>query len=109
MSSAIGRESSDDDQYGRRQTAFLQGDSGESERNVYGDLPSDAKQLFGLSEDEIIKLEGSVDGLRTAPKAWLAKVVADLTRLGATQHPLDQCVFMFTPNPESWQDRSACM
>ena len=50
-------------------TAFLQGDSGESERNVYGDLPSDARHLFGLSEDEVIKLEGSVYGLRTAPKA----------------------------------------
>ena len=40
-------------------------------------------------------MEGSVHGLRTAPKAWLAKVVAYLTRLGAKQHPLDQCVYMF--------------
>ena len=27
-------------------TAFLQGDSGESERNVYGDLPPDTRELF---------------------------------------------------------------
>ena len=73
-------------------TAFLQGDSGESERNVYGDLPPDARELFGVSPDEIIKLEGSVYGLRTAPKAWFARVVADLTKLGAKQHPLDHCV-----------------
>ena len=33
--------------------------------------------------------------LRTAPKAWFAKVVKDLINLGACQHPLDQCVFMF--------------
>ena len=76
-------------------TAFLQGDSGESERNVYGDLPPDAKESFGVSPDEILKLEGSVYGLRTAPKAWFARVVADLTKLGARQHPFDQCVFMF--------------
>ena len=83
-------------------TAFLQGDSGESERTVYGDLPSDAREMFGVSPDEVIKFEGSVYGPRTAPMAWFARVVADLTRLAAKQHPLDQCVCSCsTPSPES--------
>ena len=50
---------------------------------------------FGLSQDEVIKLEGSVYGLRTAPKAWFTRVAKDPKALGAKQHPLDQCVFMF--------------
>ena len=75
-------------------TAFLQGNLGESERGAHGDLPPDAKSLFGVSEDEVIKLEGSVYGLITAPHAWFQKIAADLKGLGARQHPLDQCVFM---------------
>ena len=67
----------------------------ESQRSVYGDVPPDARSLFGISADEVIKLEGSVYGLRTATKAWLQKAATDLKSLGAIQHPLDQCVFMF--------------
>ena len=73
-------------------TAFLQGNMGESERDIYGDLPPDARRLFKLSDDEVIKLEGSVYGLRTAPKAWFSKVATDLKKIGAVQHPLDHCV-----------------
>jgi hypothetical protein len=76
-------------------TAFLQGNQGESERDIYGDIPADSRDLFNLAPDEVIKLEGSVYGLRTAPKAWFAKVTTDLLSLGAVQHPLDQCVFIF--------------
>ena len=61
-------------------TAFLQGNLGDSERDIYGDLPPDARRLFKLSDDGVIKLEGSVYGLRTAPKAWFSKVATDLKR-----------------------------
>eukprot|EP00974_Lingulodinium_polyedra_P095824 9288750-Lingulodinium_polyedra.AAC.1 len=40
-------------------TAFLQGDMGESERQIYGDPPPDARRLWGLSHDDLLKLEGS--------------------------------------------------
>ena len=43
----------------------------------------------------MIKLEGSVYGLRTAPKAWFDKVAADLKKLGAKQHPHGPMCFMF--------------
>ena len=77
-------------------TAFLQGDrTAESARDVYGDIPAADRGLFGLTHDDVIKLEGSVYGLRTAPKAWFTRVATDLKALGAKQHPLDQCVFMF--------------
>ena len=41
-------------------TAFLQGDPGESKRDIYGEPPPDAKAMFGLSWDELLKIEGSV-------------------------------------------------
>ena len=78
-------------------TASLQGNMGESERDVYGGLPPDARELLGVSADELIKLEGSVHGLRAAPKVWFQKVAADVKKLGAVQHPLGQGVFMFFP------------
>ena len=53
-------------------------------------------QMLGSSSTS---LEGSVYGLRTAPKAWFSKVVADLKKIGAIQHPLDQCVFMVFSKP----------
>ena len=75
-------------------TAFLQGNMGESERGVYGDLPPDTRKLLGVSASAQIKLQCSVYGLRAAPKAWFQKVVVDLKRLGAVQHHLAQCVFI---------------
>ena len=55
-------------------TAFLQGEHGEDERNVYAEPDGSTKPLFGLKPDEVLKLTGSVYGLRTAPKAWFQKV-----------------------------------
>ena len=43
-------------------TAFLPGEMGESERMIYGDPPQDARSLFGISWDELLKTEGSVYG-----------------------------------------------
>eukprot|EP00974_Lingulodinium_polyedra_P020887 2019836-Lingulodinium_polyedra.AAC.1 len=63
---------------------------GECERQIYGGPPPDARQLLGLSADELLQLEGSVYGLRDAPKAWYAKVAKDLEAFGAAQRPLDR-------------------
>eukprot|EP00974_Lingulodinium_polyedra_P054987 5288695-Lingulodinium_polyedra.AAC.1 len=54
-------------------TAFLQGDVGENERQIYGDPPPDARRLLCLSHDDLLKLERSVYGLRTAPKSLVCK------------------------------------
>eukprot|EP00974_Lingulodinium_polyedra_P010297 989051-Lingulodinium_polyedra.AAC.1 len=75
-------------------TAFLRGDMGESEGQIYGDPPPDARRLLGLSRDDLLKLEGSVYGFRTAPKVWGAMVAKDMQELGFVRHPLDQTVFV---------------
>ena len=75
-------------------TTFPPGNLGESERGAYGDLPDDARSPFGVSEDEVIKLEGSIYGLSATPKAWFQHVATDLKGLGSRQHPLGQCVCM---------------
>ena len=80
---------------GNVKTAFLQGNNGEEERNVYGDPPPDCRRLFGMTPEELIQLTGSVYGLRTAPKAWFQVVESDLTKkLHFRQNQLDPCVFM---------------
>ena len=47
-----------------------------------------------MDKDFILKLTGSVYGLRNAPRAWYKRVRADLESLGWRVHQLDQCVFM---------------
>ena len=58
---------------GMSKLLLLQGDSGEGERDSYGDLPPDARPFFGASADGILKLEGSVYGLRAAPSGVVSK------------------------------------
>eukprot|EP00974_Lingulodinium_polyedra_P063453 6126267-Lingulodinium_polyedra.AAC.1 len=63
-------------------TAFRQGDMGDSERQIYGDLSPDARRLLGLSYDDLIKREGSVYGCHVAPIAWFAKVAKYMEKFG---------------------------
>ena len=75
-------------------TAFLQGDGGEGERDVYADPPADVKRLLGMEPGDVMKLMRAAYGLRNAPKAWFDRVTKDLVKLGWCQSQLDQCVFM---------------
>ena len=45
-------------------TAFLQGDRGESERDVYAQPVPELARYLGLSPEQILRLEGAVYGLR---------------------------------------------
>ena len=45
-------------------------------------------------EGSLLKLTGSVYGLRNAPRAWYRRVKKDLEALGWRCHQLDQCVFL---------------
>eukprot|EP00974_Lingulodinium_polyedra_P121453 11179072-Lingulodinium_polyedra.AAC.1 len=66
-------------------TALLHGDMGDCEREIYGDPPPDARRLWGLSNDHLLKLEGSLYGFRIAPKSWFAKVAKDMKKFGGVQ------------------------
>eukprot|EP00974_Lingulodinium_polyedra_P106463 10305206-Lingulodinium_polyedra.AAC.1 len=56
---------------------------GESERQIYGDPPPDARRLLGLSHDDLLKLEGSVYGFCTAPKLGVQRSPRTCRRLAA--------------------------
>ena len=58
-------------------TAFLQGDRGEAERDVYARLVPELARYLGLTAEQTIRLEGAVYGLRKAPMRWwhLVKVI----------------------------------
>ena len=74
-------------------TVFLQGDRKEQSRNVYVQPTAEIRRLLNLKDDEIMKLEAAVYGLRNAPKAWYERLKGDLLRLGAKLHQLDTCMF----------------
>ena len=75
-------------------TAFLQGETQEGQREVYV-LPSkDVASMFGIRDDQVMKLEGSVYGLIVAPRRWHFRVQKDMTANGWRQHQLDPCPYM---------------
>ena len=75
-------------------TAFLQGDKKEQDRDVYLEPTADLRTRLGIDQSSILKLTGSVYGLRNAPRAWYKRVRADLESQGWRVHQLDQCIFM---------------
>ena len=75
-------------------TAFLHGDRSEQKRDIYGEHPKERRDSLGLTLYDILKFEGSVYGLRTAPRAWYIRVRNDLETLGWRVHQLYACVFM---------------
>ena len=57
--------------------------------------PQEMRDRLQITREQVLKLETAVYGLRNAPRAWLKRVVRDLTESGWFQHQLDQCTFMF--------------
>ena len=75
---------------------LLQGDrEAEAERDLYLEPVEDLRRKLGLTPCQILKLTGSVYGLRTAPRRWYTGVKKDLLQLGWRIHQLDQCIFMY--------------
>ena len=79
---------------------FLQGDKKEQDSGVYLETTADLITRLGMDKDSILKLTGSVYGLRNAPRAWYQRVRADLESLGWRVHQLDQCIFMLYEGKE---------
>ena len=75
-------------------TAFLQGDKNEQDRDVYLEPTADLRTRLGIDKNSVLKLTGSVYGLRNAPRAWYQRVRKDLESQGWRVHQLDQCVFL---------------
>ena len=79
---------------GAVKTAFLLGDRGEAQRDVYAKPVPELCRYLGLTADQIIRLEGAVYGLRNAPRRWWHRVKRDMQRLGWRCHQLEQCIFL---------------
>ena len=76
-------------------TAFLQGDKTEPDRDVYLEPTADLRTRLQMTKEHVLKLTGSVYGLRNAPRAWYLRVRKDLEAQGWRCHQLDQCVFFY--------------
>lgn len=73
-------------------TAFLQGLP--QQRKLWIQLPAEARQLLGASEDVKMLLLKPVYGQLDAPRRWFLEAVRRLRRLGLRQHQLDPCMFL---------------
>ena len=90
-------------------TAFLHGDKKEQDRDVYLQPTADLRTRLNIGKNSILKLAGSVHGLRNAPRAWYKRVRADLQSLGWRVHQLDQCVSSYMVQRASWLEHVAFM
>ena len=79
---------------GDASTTFLQGDKKEQGRDAYLEPTADLRTRLNIDKNTILKLAGSVHGLRNAPRAWCRRVRSDLETLGWRVHQLDQCIFL---------------
>ena len=93
-------------------TAFLQGKEHPSHRTLWIKLPTDAKKMLGIANQDgdkaLMKLRKPMYGLCDAPRAWYSEARERVTRLGAVVHPLDPCLFMvydYEAPEEQWLDQ----
>ena len=75
-------------------TAFLQGDKEEQNRDVYLEPTADLRQRLNIGKESVLKLTGSVYGLRNAPRSWFKRVKKDLEALGWRCHQVDPMHFL---------------
>ena len=76
------------------QTAFLQGDRVEGNRDVYVEPTADVAAILGIRPSKFMKLEGAACGLIVAPRRWHFRVQTDMAGQGWRQHQLDPCLYM---------------
>ena len=93
-------------------TAFLQGKEHPSHRTLWIKLPTDAKKMLGITDQDgdkaLMKLRKPMYGLCDAPRAWYSEARERVTRLGAVVHPLDPCLFMvydYDAPEDQWLDQ----
>ena len=72
-------------------TAFLSGDA--SCRNIHFRPPPEIREMMGLSNDDLFRLEKAAYGLAEAPRAWFLRLSRELKGIGLAVSTLDPCVF----------------
>ena len=75
-------------------TAFLCGGNEEGSREVYVEPTPELAAKLGISKEQLCKIEGSIYGLRNAPRRWWTRVCDTMRQQGWTQHALDECLYM---------------
>ena len=83
-------------------TAFLQGQKLDSNRSLWIQLPSDARNLLGVENPRcFMKLKKPIYGLCDAPRSWYLEAVRRLEGLGYVRHVLDPCLFLLFEGPHN--------
>ena len=72
-------------------TAFLSGDA--SCRNIHFRPPPEIREMMGLSNDDLFRLEKAAYGLAEALRAWFLRLSRELKGIGLAVSTLDPCVF----------------
>ena len=75
------------------QTAFLNGDKTEAQREIYAEPPEEVCRMLNMKPYEIFKIMKAVYGLLHAPGAWADKLGKELLAQGWKQSKLEPCVW----------------
>ena len=67
---------------------------------MYAEPTRELREKLNLTKNQVLRLMGSVYGLRSAPRHWYLRVKRDLTNQGWRRHQLDQCVFLYYEGEE---------
>ena len=70
------------------------GREAESARNIYCEPLPEVRNKLNFSDALLLKVEGRVYGLRTAPRNWWKCSTSTLQKLGWGGHQLGLCVHM---------------
>ena len=82
-------------------TAFLQGGKeAESTRNIHCEPSSENRTKLGLVDSQILKVEGSVYALRTAPRNGWKGLKSSILSHCWRGHQLDQCLYLLCDGQE---------
>ena len=74
-------------------TAFLNGDEMPEKDQLFGDPPVEAREILGMSEDEVLRIRKVIYGLLHAPRAWYDKLSRTLEGQGWERSKLEPCVW----------------
>lgn len=74
-------------------TAFLNGDVLPESEHLFGDPPSEAREILHMKSHEVLRIKKVIYGLLNAPRAWLDKLARVLAEQGWQRSRLEQCVW----------------
>ena len=89
-------------------TAFLNGDTVPEAEQVFGDPPSEVRDMLQMKPSDVLRIEKVIYGLLHAPRAWMQKLANVLDEQGWQRSRLEQCVWRLYDSEGNLQGLLGC-